>query len=53
MELLQVAIIVLIAAALATVIWQLARNVQSKLESAQNAVDNIDIKIEDSTTKLQ
>ena len=53
MELLQVEIIVLIAAALATVIWQLARNVQSKLESAQNAVDNIDIKIEDSTTKLQ
>ncbi len=47
MELLQVAIVVLIAAALATVIWQLAKNVQTKLETAQEAVDNIDIKIED------
>lgn len=47
MELLQVAIVVLIAAALATVIWQLAKNVQTKLETAQQAVDDIDIKIED------
>lgn len=43
MELLQVAIVVLIAAALATVIWQLAKNVQTKLETAQSAVDAIDV----------
>lgn len=47
MELLQVAIVVLIAAALATVIWKLASSVQTKLEKAQEAVDNIDIKIEE------
>ena len=41
MELLQVAIIVLVAVALAIAVWRLAARVEAQVNDAANAIDNI------------